>query len=100
MRRILLTIASFSLVACATVSKLTIEDRLRELGMSRAQADCVADELDERLDDGRLRDVARTLDDLTDDAGPRNVIDALGRVNDDRIARAAAQAGVSCLFVR
>lgn len=100
MRPFLVTISLVALAACSTVSKFTIEDRLRELGLSRNQAECVADELDDRLDAGQMADVARTLDELTDDAGPRRVIDSLGRVSDDEIARAAAQAGVACIFVR
>ena len=101
MRSVLLTAAALlAVTGCATVSKFTIKDRLQELGFSNAQADCVADELDDRLSDDQLADVAKTLDDLTDSNGPRRVIDALGRVSDERIASAAAQAGISCIFVR
>ncbi|MEM9233379.1 MAG: hypothetical protein AAGA69_03975 [Pseudomonadota bacterium] len=100
MRIFVITLSLLAVAACATVSKLTIEDRLRDLGFSRAQASCVADELDERLDDGQLSRVARTLDDLTDADGPRNVIDAVGRINDPEIAAASGRAGLSCLLVR
>lgn len=100
MRFVLSVIFLFSLTACATASKFTIEDRLNELGLSRGQASCVADELDDRLNDRELRDFARFTDQITAPDRPSDLIRSLERISDEKIARAVAQSGVSCVFAR
>ena len=66
MKKAAALLGAFLMVAsCATVSpRARIEDRFYELGLSRERSECLADELDERLDRNDLRDVADFLADL------------------------------------
>lgn len=100
MRLFLSLMAIFGLSACATVSKITIEDRLRDLGLNRAQASCVADELEKDLSDRQLREFAAFTDQISDPDGFGSVMEALGRISDVDTARALAGASVSCAFAR
>ena len=100
MRHAFLLAAFFVLSACATASKYTIEDRLRDLGLSRGQASCMADELGDRLNDRELRDFARFTDQITEPDSPNRVFAALNNISDERIARAVAASSLACAFSR
>ncbi len=93
--------AFLMLASCATVSpRIRIEDRFFELGLSRERAECLADELDERLDRGDLRDVADFLTDLNDAGSAGGALDALLSIDNPRIAASIARASVACAFSR
>lgn len=88
-----------SLVACTTVSKFSIENRLVELGFDRKRAGCWADELDKNLNSRELSEFAEFTGTLTrDDAG--EVAKSLGKISNPRIAKAVSLAGVNCLIPR
>lgn len=91
-------IALATLGACATVSRLTIADRLTDLGLDSQQAGCMADKLDDQLDDAALGRLARLLDQLRAEARPDDVLRAIDRASDPEIAKAVGLAGVACLF--
>lgn len=85
--------------ACATISPASrIEKQLVSLGVSEARADCLADELDERLGRGDLKDVADFLAGLNRAQTPGRTLDALLAIENPRAARAIASAGVTCAF--
>lgn len=85
--------------ACATISPASrIEKQLVSLGVSEARADCLADELDERLGRGDLKEVADFLEGLNRAQTPGGALDALLAIENPRAARAIASAGVACAF--
>jgi len=85
--------------ACATISPASrIEKQLVSLGVSEARADCLADELDERLGRGDLKDIADFLEELNRAQTPGGALDALLAIENPRAARAIASAGVTCAF--
>jgi len=107
MRNIVVTAGMMLLVAaCATLSpRIRIENRLQELGMSENRAECLAselderlDRLDERLDRGDLESVAEFVGELNAASSAGETLDALLSIDNPRAASAIARAGVSCAF--
>lgn len=93
--------ASLMLASCASLSpRNRIEDRFFELGLSRERAECLAYELDERLDRSDLNDVADFLTDLNDAGSAGGALDALLAIDNPRIAASIARASVACAFNR
>ena len=100
MRNIVIAAGMILLVAaCATLSpRIRIENRLQELGMSENRAECLASELDERLDRGDLESVAEFVGELNAASSAGQTLDALLSIDNPRAASAIARAGVSCAF--
>jgi hypothetical protein len=98
--RLLFCLTLLSLAACATAARATIENRLVSLGLSQARASCMASELDERLDDGELTELARHTFSLSRADDPAEVVEALGGIDDFTIARAVASSGIACILPR
>ena len=89
------------LAACATFSpRSRIADRLVELGLSKDRADCLADDLDDRLDRDELNDVAEFLTDLNDAESAGGALDALLAIDRPRVATAIAGASLACAIRR
>lgn len=87
------------LAACATLSPAArVEKQLVGLGVSKERADCLADELDDHLGRGDLKDVADFLDGLNRAQTPGRTLDALLSIDNPRAAGAVASAAVACAF--
>lgn len=84
------------LAGCATYSKLTIADRLENLGLSRDRSVCMADELDDRLNDDQLARFARFTVQLDRSDSPLEAIASLREIDDNRIAGAVTASAFSC----
>lgn len=95
-RSFVLGLGLISLAACATVSRMTIEDRLENLGLSRDRAECMATELDDRLNDEQLAKFARFTVDLDRASGPLEAIRSLRQIDDNRISGAVTASAFSC----
>lgn len=101
MRTSLLLACLLTLAACATGATSRIENRLYELGLSHAQAECAAGQLEERLAYEDLVEFARFTEEIsTPDNGAREVFVALGRISNPEIAKAVAATSVSCALAR
>ena len=88
-----------ALSACATVSpRQRIENRFVEFGLSENKADCMGDELDERLDRNDLKDVADFIGGLNAAGSAGEILDALLSIDNAPAAAAIAAAGVACAF--
>jgi hypothetical protein len=99
MRHLLFILAlGIGLSACATASRFTIEDRLRELGLSREYSGCIADELAQRLDSRELNEFARFTVRITGGGDRDDIIRSLSDISNDRIARAVSAAALSCVI--
>lgn len=85
--------------ACATVSpRARIENRFMELGLSPERSECLADELDERLDRSDMNAVADFIGNLSEANSPGESLDALLSIDNSRAAGAIARAAVACAF--
>jgi hypothetical protein len=95
----LLAVAVFAVAACATVSpRVRIENRFMELGLSERKAECMGNELDERLDRSDMNDVADFIGKLNKASTTGENIDALLSIDNARAAGAIAAAGLACTF--
>lgn len=99
LKKIMLLVAALALAACATVSpRKRIENRLIEFGLSEQKAECMGNELDDRLDRGDLKDVADFIGNINDATSPGEGLDALLSIDNARAAAAIARASVVCAF--
>ena len=94
-----LACAALVISACASLSpRSRILDGLLALGLSDDRADCIATELDNRLESDDLNNVADFLDSLNNAASPGEGIDALLTIDNPRAAQAIARSGIACAF--
>jgi hypothetical protein len=83
--------------ACATGSpRAKIADRFVDFGVSEERADCLASELDERLERDDLNDVADYIGGLNEATSAGEALDALLRIGNPRAAAAIARASLAC----
>ncbi|MEE2692702.1 MAG: hypothetical protein VX640_14295 [Pseudomonadota bacterium] len=99
MRRSILAAAfGAALVAgCATVARATLEDRFQAIGIPQGTAVCMVDELDRRLSDEDLQDLARYTIGLARADSTVAAIRSLMRIDNPRAVTAIGAAGVSCV---
>ncbi|MEE4212879.1 MAG: hypothetical protein V2I43_26835 [Parvularcula sp.] len=85
-----------AIASCSTVSRMTIADRLNNLGISRDRSECMARELDDRLSDEQLRRFAGFTVELDRADTALEAIGALREIDEPRIARAVTASAFSC----
>lgn len=99
MRTSLFLLLAFSIAACATLSpRKRIENRFVEFGLSDNKAECMASELDDRLDREDLSAVADFVGNVNAAGSAGETLDALLSIDNARAAGAIAAAGVACAF--
>ncbi|PQA88571.1 hypothetical protein [Hyphococcus luteus] len=99
MKKISLVFAALGVAACATLSpRVRIENRFVELGLSENKAECMAHELDERLDRDNMKAVADFVGELNAAGSAGGVLDAMLGIDNARAAAAIAASGVACAF--
>lgn len=99
MKKFYLVLAALALAGCATLSpRVRIENRFVELGLSPGKADCMAKELDDRLDRADLNAVADFVGELNEAGSAGGVLDALLGIDNASAAAAIAASGVACAF--
>ena len=91
-----LAAALLSMTACASVSKMTIADRLENLGLSRDRSECMAEELDDRLNDDQLGKFARFTVQLESSETTLEALNSLRQIDDPKITRAVTESAFSC----
>jgi len=85
--------------ACAAVSpRARIENRFLEFGVSENRANCLARELDERLDRDDLADVADFIGSLNEATSAGSALDALLGIDNASAAAAIVPSGIACTF--
>ena len=104
MRRTLLTalgtitLAAVTITGCATVAQARIEDNLRDIGIPEGKADCMGDQLRERLDTDQLQALADHLATLNRSDSAGEALDAVIEVDDAGIVGAVTASAISCAF--
>ncbi|NNE41720.1 MAG: hypothetical protein HKN14_12480 [Marinicaulis sp.] len=98
LKNIVLSIVCAAMVAsCATAARYTLQDRFRAIGLPPDIADCMVDELDQRLTDEDLQDLARYTFNVARQDTTLNAIQALMEIDNPRAVTAIGRSGVSCV---
>jgi hypothetical protein len=97
MRIIGLAAALALLAGCATAARATLENRFEAIGLSPRMASCMVDDLDDRLSDGDLRDLARYSTGLARADTPLQAIDRLLEFDNPRAVAAIGRAAFACV---
>jgi hypothetical protein len=94
---ILMAAAAMMLASCATAARYTLQDRFRAIGIPAETADCMVDELDERLSSEDLQDLARYTVNVARADSTLAAIRALMKIDNPRAVTAIGASGVSCV---
>ncbi len=97
MRTLCLAAAILSAAACATAARATLQDRFEAIGLSPRMASCMVDDLDERLSDEDLRDLARYTVGLSRADTPLQAIDSLLEIENPRAVAAIGRSAFACV---
>ncbi|MBT8472757.1 MAG: hypothetical protein HKP25_01015 [Marinicaulis sp.] len=98
--RVTIALGAFLFIAaCATGgSRGKVENGLIDFGLSEERAECIANELDDRLDRSDMADVAYFLEGINDASSAGGALDALLEIDNPRAATAIGRAGLACAF--
>lgn len=97
-RSMLLALAgALTVTACATAARLTLQDRFRSIGIPPATADCMVDELEQRLSAEDIQDLARYTVRLARADSTIAAIRSLMTIDNPRAVTAIGTSGVACV---
>ncbi|MGE0408768.1 MAG: hypothetical protein AB7P23_05840 [Amphiplicatus sp.] len=98
MRRALrLTIAALGIVSCATLARATLEDRLQAIGIPAGTAECMVDDLGERLSEDDLQDLARYTLRLSRAETTAAAVRSLMEIDNPRAVAAVGRSAAACV---
>lgn len=97
MRLISAALALALLASCATAARVTLNDRFRAIGLSAKMADCMVDDLDQRLDNRDLQDLARYTVGLSRADTPLEAVESLMKIDNPRAVAAIGRAAFGCV---
>ncbi|MEO1134974.1 MAG: hypothetical protein AAFW68_00010 [Pseudomonadota bacterium] len=92
-----LIITAFMMGACATAARYTLQDRFVAIGIPADTANCMVDELDQRLSSEDLQDLARYTLRLSRARSTLDAIRSLMAIENPRAVTAIGASGVSCV---
>ena len=95
MRRIMsAALVALMLAGCATAARYTLQDRFRAIGIPDGTADCMVDELDDRLSNEDLQDLAKYTVRLSRADTTMAAIRSLMTIDNPRAVAAVGASGV------
>lgn len=97
MIRLILSLAACALAGCATVAKVTLEDRFKAIGIPEGTAVCMVDDLGERLTDEDLQDLARYSLNVARQDSTFGAVRALMNIDNPRAVTAIGKSAGGCL---
>ncbi len=97
MRTLCLVAVALTAAACATAARVTLIDRFEAIGLSPKMASCMVDDLDDRLSDDDMRDLARYTVGLSRADTPGKAIDQLLKFDNPRAVAGIGRAAFSCV---
>ncbi len=89
--------AMLMLAGCATAARYTLQDRFRAIGLPDQTADCMVDELEQRLSSEDIQDLARYTLQLSRADSTFAAIRSLMAIDNPRAVTAIGRSGVSCV---
>ena len=98
MRRIMsAALVALMLAGCVTAARYTLQDRFRAIGIPDGTADCMVDELDDRLSNEDLQDLAKYTVRLSRADTTMAAIRSLMTIDNPRAVAAVGASGVACV---
>ena len=82
---------------CATAVRYTLQDRFRAIGLAGETADCMVGELEQRLSQDDLQDLAQYTFTLARADSNLAAIRALMSIDNPRAVSAVGKSGVTCV---
>ena len=89
--------AAVCLSSCTTVAKVTLEDRFQAIGIPAGTAECMVDDLDTRLSDQDLQDLARYSINVARQPSTLAAVRELMRIDNPRAVTAVGKSAVGCV---
>lgn len=89
--------AFLMILGCATAVRYTLQDRFRAIGIGAETADCMVSELEQRLSQDDLQDLARYTFNLSRASSTPAAIRSLMTIDNPRAVTAVGKSGVSCV---
>lgn len=89
--------AALMIAGCATAARYTLQDRFRAIGIPAGTADCMVDELDQRLSGEDLQDLARYTLSLARADSTLAAVRSLMTIDNPRAVTAVGRSAVSCV---
>lgn len=86
-----------TILGCATAVRYTLQDRFRAIGIGAETADCMVGELEQRLSQDDLQDLARYTFNLSRADSTAAAIRSLMTIDNPRAVTAVGKSGVSCV---
>lgn len=83
--------------SCATVARVTLEDRFQAIGIPEGVAVCMVDDLDDRLSDEDLQDLARYTVRLARADSTLEAVRSLMRIDNPRAVTAIGRSALGCV---
>ncbi|MEM9616453.1 MAG: hypothetical protein AAF936_00700 [Pseudomonadota bacterium] len=97
-RKTIMTLAAMLVITgCATAARYTLQDRFRAIGIPDGTADCMVDEVDERLSDEDLQDLARYTFQLSRSDSTFAAVRSLMTIDNPRAATAVGRSAATCI---
>ena len=93
----IIAVALAQAAACATAIRYTLQDRFRAIGIAGETADCMVDELEARLSQDDLQDLAQYTFELARADSTLAAIRALMTIDNPRAVTAVGKSGVACV---
>ncbi len=96
-KRVILLSAMLFVASCATAARLTLQDRFRAIGIPAGTADCMVDDLEQRLSNDDVQDLARYTMRLSRADSTFAAIQSLMQIDNPRAVTAVGRSAVGCV---
>jgi hypothetical protein len=83
--------------SCASLARTTLEDRFQAIGIPEKTALCMVDDLDQRLSDDDIQDLARYTLNVARQPSTIDAVRALMRIENPRAVAAVGKSAVACV---
>jgi len=85
------------IAGCATAARYTLQDRFRAIGIPAGTADCMVDDLEQRLSGEDVQDLARYTLQLSRAESTFAAVQSLMRIDNPRAVTAVGRSAVGCV---
>lgn len=97
MRIILIMGVAAMVASCATAARITLQDRFKAIGLPPEMADCMVGDLEQRLSQEDVQDLARYTLSLSRADSAASAVQSLMQIDNPRAVTAVGRAGFSCV---
>jgi hypothetical protein len=90
-------LAALALCGCATLARETLLDRFQAIGIPERTAFCMVDDLEDRLSEDDLNDLARYTLRISRADSTMEAVEELMRIDNPRAVQAVGLSAVECI---